>query len=294
MKISKEFKIGFLVVAVLAATFFLINYLRGSDIFGREKTLVAHFSQIDGLVESAPVHIRGYAAGQVKKVEYCPQTDDFLVECSIKKDFKVPADSKMVIESTSIMGSKGIRIDCGQSTEYVADGATLEAEIESDLISSLSESITPLLAKVTNAVDSVTVLVGNINSVVSEENKASISSSLDHLNHVLADAKALMATLNGKSDEVNTIVKNLTAMSEKLTPIAESAQTTIANVNTITSAVADADLKGTVEDLRKTIGTVNTTLDEVRQPLDSLLNDADKLIKAISENPKKYIKVTVF
>ena len=36
MKISKEFKIGLFVVTVLTASFFLINYLRGKDIFNKE------------------------------------------------------------------------------------------------------------------------------------------------------------------------------------------------------------------------------------------------------------------
>ena len=36
MKLSKEIKIGFYIVVVLTASFFLINYLRGEDIFNKE------------------------------------------------------------------------------------------------------------------------------------------------------------------------------------------------------------------------------------------------------------------
>ena len=36
MKLSKEFKIGFFAVTVIVASFFIINYLRGEDIFNRE------------------------------------------------------------------------------------------------------------------------------------------------------------------------------------------------------------------------------------------------------------------
>ena len=40
MKNSKELKIGIFVVAVLVTSFFVINYLRGKDIFNKEMELV--------------------------------------------------------------------------------------------------------------------------------------------------------------------------------------------------------------------------------------------------------------
>ena len=59
MKISKELKIGVFVVTVLTASFFLINYLRGKDIFNKEIELTARYQELDGLVSSAPVFIKG-------------------------------------------------------------------------------------------------------------------------------------------------------------------------------------------------------------------------------------------
>lgn len=294
MKITKEFKIGTLVIVVLAVTFFLINFLRGSDIFGREITLAGHFDNVEGLVESAPVQIRGFAAGKVTKVAYCPETDDFLVECSVSKDFKIPADSKMVIYSTSIMGSKGLRIEVGTSGESATDGGIIATGSEADLLSTLGENITPLLAKVSGAVDSLTLLVANVNSVINDQNKASIQNSLERLNRTLAEAQELAHSLNGKAPELENIINNLSALSEKLTPIADSARGALDNVNIITKNLSEADLKGTIDDVRKTVGTVNTTLEGVQQPLDSLLNNADALIKEIQKNPKKYIKITIF
>lgn len=294
MKIKKEFKIGTLVIVVLAVTFFLINFLRGSDIFGREITLVGHFDNVESLVESAPVHIRGFAAGKVTKVAYCPETDDFEVQCAVSKEFKIPSDSKMVIYSTSIMGSKGVRIDTGCASELATDGATIATASDMDLLSTLGANITPLLGKVSSAVDSLTALVANVNSVINEKNKASIQSSLERLNRTLGQAQALASSLNGKAPELENIITNLSALSEKLAPIAESANGTLENVNTITKNLSEADLKGTIDDIRKTVGTVNTTLEEVQQPLDSLLNNADTLIKEIQKNPKKYIKITIF
>ena len=70
MKLSKEIKIGFFIVVVLTASFFLINYLRGEDIFNKEIELKSKYDDLHGLVASAPVHIKGYKAGEVTAVTY--------------------------------------------------------------------------------------------------------------------------------------------------------------------------------------------------------------------------------
>ena len=111
MKHQKEIKIGIFVVVILVGSFFVINYLRGKDIFNREIEIKGYFEDVAGLVPSAVVQYRGFKAGQVSSVEYCPETDNFEVVCAIGKQFRIPADSKMTIFSTSIMGGKGILLE---------------------------------------------------------------------------------------------------------------------------------------------------------------------------------------
>ena len=53
---------------VLTASFFVINYLRGKDIFNKEMEIVSEYSNLEGLVESAPVFIKGYKVGKVSEV----------------------------------------------------------------------------------------------------------------------------------------------------------------------------------------------------------------------------------
>ena len=104
MKISKEFKIGIFVIVILAASFILINFLRGKDVFNREMTVVSYYENVAGLVPSASVSIKGYKAGTVQDVKYDPATGLFKVSCSVLKQFEVPEDSKMTIYSVDIMG----------------------------------------------------------------------------------------------------------------------------------------------------------------------------------------------
>lgn len=215
MKFSKELKIGVFVVTVLVASFFLINYLRGEDIFNNEIELVSRYDNVEGLVASAPVYIKGYKAGKVSEVVYNPSGDDFMVTCSVLKEFRIPADSKMTIYSVDIMGGKGIRIDLGSSSELVADGDFLQPSFAAGLVDGLEDSIVPLLAKVGNTLDSLSVTVSSVNKMLSEENKVSISNTLAHLEKTMHEVRGVAATVNGKSEELCLLVDNLAGLSSK-------------------------------------------------------------------------------
>ncbi len=97
MKITKELKIGIFVIFVLTASFFVINFLRGKDIFGKEIDVVSFYENVEGLLPSAPVYIKGYKAGAVSDVVYRPETGEFEVICSVLKEFVIPEDSRIII-----------------------------------------------------------------------------------------------------------------------------------------------------------------------------------------------------
>lgn len=303
MKLGKEIKIGLFIVVVLTASFFLINYLRGEDILNKEIELKSKYDDLHGLVASAPVHIKGYKAGEVTSVTYIAEEGCFEVICSILKEFKIPADSRMVIYGVDIMGGKGVRIDLGTSSEQAPDGAMLEGEFEQDLLGGLGESIGPLLEKVSSTLDSLSVTVSGVNQILSDQNAASISRTLAHLEKTMADVKAIASGVQGKSAELNNLIDNLASFSDKLGGIAEKVDTTMAGVSGVVDSLAAADLEGLVSSFKALVDNVNDpdgsigklmTDDSVYNSVDSLLIDINSLVKKIQENPKKYLKISVF
>lgn len=303
MKVSKEFKIGLFAVSVLVVSFFMINYLRGKDIFNKEIELVARYDNVEGLVSSAPVFIKGYKAGKVSEVVYDAETDDFKVTCSVMKEFRIPADSRMLIYGVDIMGGKGIRIDLGTSSEYVEDGATLSSSSEPALLDGLASSIGPLVEKVGNTLDSLNVTVAGINRMLSEQNQANISATLAHLESTMSDVKAIAASIGGRSDELDSFMMNLETLSSKLVGTVDKADTALTSVSSVIAKIDESDIKGLVTSFKELLenindpdGTVGKLLVDgsVYDSVDSLLNDVDSLVKKIEENPKKYIKISVF
>ncbi|MBR5569020.1 MAG: MCE family protein [Bacteroidales bacterium] len=303
MKYSKELKIGVFFVTVATVSFFVINYLRGEDIFNKEMELTATYANAEGLVSSAPVFIKGFKAGKVSEVSYQPETDDFKVVCSVRKEFRIPEDSRMTIYGVDIMGTKGVKIELGSSDVLVGDGAVLASGYEAGLVDGLAASITPLMEKVGNTLDSLTVTVAGVNELLSESNKRNLTRTIAHLEKTMADVSGIASLVNGKSSELNAFIDNLAALSEKFDSIAEKVDTTMSGVSSVVNSFDEADVAAVVSSFRSLLekindpdGTIGKLLvdNSVYNSVDELLNDVDSLVKKIEENPKKYIKISVF
>lgn len=303
MRFSKELKIGVFVVVVLTASFFLINYLRGEDIMNREIELVSQYDNVEGLVASAPVFIKGYKAGKVSEVVYQPESGNFKVTCSIKKEFAIPEDSRMTIYAVDIMGGKGVRIDLGSSDDMAKDGDMLQPAFEPGLMDGLSAGIGPLLDKVNHTLDSLAVTVSGVNRVLSEKNTASISRTVAHLERTMADVNQIVANVEGKSKELDQFVDALSAFAGKLDGIAAKVDTTMTGVKDFVGTLNESDIDSLVVSFRELLenindpnGTIGKLLNDgsVYDSVDSLLNDVDTLVRKIQENPKKYIRISVF
>ena len=300
---KKEFKLGLFAVIIMVASFFLINYLRGEDIFNREMELVSRYENVEGLVASAPVFIKGYKAGKVTEVVYDSEKEDFKVVCSVSKDFRIPSDSRMTIYSVDIMGGKGVRIDLGQSEAAAQDGDDLTPAFEAGLMDGLAGSVGPLLEKVSNTLDSLSVTVSGVNRMLADENQTAFRHTLAHLEKTMSNISSISASVEGKSDELEAFIDDLSVLSSKFGGIADKLDTTMGDVSSIVSSLDENDIKEIVSSFKNLLenindpdGTIGKLLvdNSVYDSVDALLSDVDTLVRKIQENPKKYIKISVF
>lgn len=303
MKFSKEFKLGAFVVVVLTASFFVINYLRGKDIFNKEIEIVSEYQNVEGLVESAPVFIKGYKAGKVSEVAYLPKEEVFRVTCAVRKEFRIPSDSKMTIYAVDIMGGKGVKIDLGSSEVSVEDGGYLSPAFEAGLLDGLAAGLEPLMAKVTNTIDSLSVTVAGINTILSEANTASLSRTIAHIEKTMANVNGIARSVNGKSEEISEFIDNLESLSGKLASVMASADNLINGTSEVVSTLNESDIEGLVLSFRNLLDNINDPDGSIGKLLvdgsiydsvEELLTDVDVLVKKIQENPKKYLKISVF
>ncbi len=303
MNMKKELKIGIFAIVVLLISFFVLNYIKGEDIFNRENEYVAYYADAEGLVASAPVYVKGFKAGKVSEMSYDSVKGMFKVVCSVSKQFDVPSDSRMVIYGVDIMGSKGVRIDLGSSEVVAEDNAILASAYEPGLVDALALEIAPLMQKAGKVIDSLGVTIEGVNNILADVNPSSVSGTIAHLEALMADLHSISSDVNGKSGDLIALIDNLKDFSDSLKVIASVADSTLTGINDAVSSVNDADLTGTIIALKTLLNNINDpdgsvgklfVDDTVYNSVDSLLVNINDLVDKIQQNPKKYLKISVF
>ena len=295
--------IGLFVLLTLIATFAVINFLRGEDIFNRSSSYYVVYDQVDGLAVTGPVYLRGYKVGMVEDIVYNHEGNAFEVELKVKSQFEIPANSTAEVYSADIMGARAVRINLGDSKQILESGDTLGAAIQPDMISTVMGQIEPLKEQAMELMATMNRTLESVDKLLDSTSRVEIQSSLKHLNNTLANAASLSRTLDNISPELVEIVKNLEVLSKGLGESTDEIKGSLENVNAITSSLSKAELDKTIESLRSlseklqdpngSVGKLLST-DSLHNAVNTLINDVDKLVKGISENPKKYIKVSVF
>ena len=303
MKHQKEIKIGIFVVVILVGSFFVINYLRGKDIFNREIEIKGYFEDVAGLVPSAVVQYRGFKAGQVSSVEYCPETDNFEVVCAIGKQFRIPAGSKMTIFSTSIMGGKGILLETGSSGNMVKDGDELPVGVQADLVESLASNIGPIMSGLEDMLVKLDSTIAGVNALLGEENRGNITHAVADLKKTMTNVAALTSSLNSRSSDITAFISELGNISVSLASVVDKADVAMDGLGKFAENLGKSDIDALVnsvtnlsESIQNPEGSIGKFLHEgnIYNSADSLVNELNDLISKIKENPKKYMKITVF
>ena len=302
-RLSRMQAIGLFVLLTLIATFAVINFLRGEDIFNRSSSYYVVYDQVDGLAVTGPVYLRGYKVGMVEDIVYNHEGNAFEVELKVKSQFEIPANSTAEVYSADIMGARAVRINLGDSKQILESGDTLGAAIQPDMISTVMGQIEPLKEQAMELMATMNRTLESVDKLLDSTSRSEIQSSLKHLNRTLANAATLSRTLNDISPELVAIVKNLELLSKGLGESTDEIKGSLENVNAITSSLSKAELDKTIESLRSlsdklqdpngSVGKLLTT-DSLHNAVNNLVNDVDKLVKGITETPRKYIKVSVF
>ena len=111
-KISKEVKIAVAVLLSIGLLFWGLNYLKGVDIFSKQRSYYAIYTGVEGLNNSSPVIVNGLKVGSVNDIRFHPRMDgSIIVKFSIESSsFLIPWGSQARISSLDLLGSKAIQI----------------------------------------------------------------------------------------------------------------------------------------------------------------------------------------
>ena len=301
MKIlSKELRIGMLVVISIVVLVWGINYLKGSNLFDSSRTLYALYGNIGGLQEGSSITVNGFKVGVVKKISLLTDKNySLLVALSIEDNINIPSNSVSKIVNEDIMGSKGISLVLGDSNINAEQGDTLTSDMDRSLKEEVNKQILPLKNKAEQLIGSIDSIVTVITSVLSKDARESLTKSLVSLDNTFTTMSQTMTKVNkivDQNDErISSIIKNLEANNDEITNI-------LKNFSELSDDIAKSNIKTTLASLNE----ISKKISDSEGSLGMFINDKDlylnleksskeleALIKDIKLNPKRYVGFSV-
>ncbi|RLK46886.1 phospholipid/cholesterol/gamma-HCH transport system substrate-binding protein [Alkalispirillum mobile] len=122
---TMELWVGVFVALGLGAVFLLALEVSGLAEFRERPSyeVTAHFDNVGGLREKAPVNMAGVRVGQVKSIELDPQSYQARVVMAMDHRFdRIPSDSTAAIYTSGLLGEQYVSLDPGWEEEYLSAG----------------------------------------------------------------------------------------------------------------------------------------------------------------------------
>ena len=313
MKISNETKIGVLTVVGIALLVVGFNFLKGKNLFKKDKYFYAVYQDVQGLTKSNPVIVNGLQIGRIESLDGGKDMKRILVTVNLFKDVNIPANSLAVI-NPNLLGSPSLEIQLGGAKNYLKNGDTLLTTLSGGAFDEALKLINPVLYEVRNAVKSLDSVLHIVTNVFDPGTKNNIRGIVANLNTVTASFAISAASLeqmmdvqNGalaKSlDNVNSFTAGLNANRGKMDSILE-------NAREASQKFAAIDLKSTLDTLNIAVnnfkdgsakinskeGSLGLLLNDktLYNNLEATSNKLNILLDDIRVHPKRYVGISIF
>ena len=301
MRLSKEIKAAFFVLSTILLFIFGFNYLKGSSILDKQKTIYAVYDEVDGLLVGANVMINGLSIGNVTELDFLPNSTKIIVTLKVKDKLNFSSKSTASIYETGVLGGLAISIEpLFERESIVKTGDTLMSSVRPGLTELINRQIEPLsrqLQSTITSVDSIFTGASNVlNRQTQEEIKESISVLTSAINAIKNSSVIIEETLTSKNTQINNTIDNFEKISSNLSNVSDELNS-FGLSSLLTNLEVSVDgISSIVDKLDSDNSTLGKLIneDEVYNNLNSSLESLNILINDIKANPKKYVHFSVF
>lgn len=295
MKIRTEAKIGIITIVALALGYIGLNFLKGIDLFKRESLYYVRFADLGGLAKASPVIISGYKVGAVRHVDFVYQSGvgyGAVLTIALDPEVNIPQGSQLTIRKNLLSGSELVLVAGGNARPgYHTAGDTIPSiEAAQDLMTVASEKVLPTMME---AMPEIMKAIGRINALLSDSRVDTLFMSLGQTSRQLEET---IVKLNRSMSELPSIMSNVRSASNSFATMGQHVEqirvdTLMHNLNALS-----ANLNEMSRQLSDKQGTAGLLLGDpsLYNRLDSLAHNADKLMKDLKENPKRYVHFSLF
>jgi len=303
MKFTKEIKVGFLAVLGIMMSVFSYNYLKGINLFDKNRKFIVKYEKVDGLSVSNPVTMNGFKIGKVQKINFnSKNTRELLVDIIIDNDVIFPKTSLAELYETGLIGGKAIAIipDYKNDSTIAIDGDYLKGVIKPGLTELVNQILPQVQLQIEAVMKNAEIVLQNINTLFDDETKKELKSSIE-------DFSNLTSSLSETSDEISKLIAD---NSENLTNSLSDFRSASNNIKSITDSLNSDDIKSITINLNSLVNDLNSITTSLKNSegtagklindksiydnLENATNQLNRLIEDIKLNPSRYINFSVF
>ncbi len=303
MKFTKEIKVGFLAIIGVMMSVFSYNYLKGINLFDKNRKFTVKYEKVDGLSVSNPVTMNGFKIGKVQKINFnSKNTRELLVDITIDNDVVFPKTSFAELYETGLIGGKAIAIipDYKNDSTIALDGDILRGVIKPGLTELVNQILPQVQLQLEAVMKNAEIVLQNINTLFDDETKKELKSSIEDFsnltNSLSETSNEISDLITNNSDNLTNAVTDFKIASNNIKSITDSINsddiiTITSNLNTLVS-----DLNSITSSLKNSDGTAGMLINDesIYNNLENATNQLNILIEDIKLNPDRYINFSVF
>ena len=291
MKLSYEIKTAILVLSGIILFIIGFSYLKSNDVFVSDRVFYAVYDDVEGVSKGTPVTISGFNVGSVQDIKFYKNTSKLLLKFRVENDFTFSKNSVAQIYETGLIGGKALSVIPKYGEQLAKNGDTLKSSIAPGLTELVNDKLSPLQEKIESMVVSADSVLLSLNSVLNNEAKLEIQSSITNFSSTIADLKSSASTLdnmlNTNKNQINNIISNVNETSNELSNLSIVVDNLTQSSNSIEKIV---------NEISNGDGSLNKLIfeDDLINSLDAASKNINLLIKDLRLNPKRYVHFSLF
>ena len=301
---SREIKTGIISIAIIALFIWGYNFLKGQNLFeSNSRVFYIEYDNIRGLNKSSTVSIHGLKVGKVSDIVFNPDPQKkgtLIVKISLDDNFEFTKNSLVKIYSTGIIGGESLAIIPSYEGEIAVSGDYLRGEVESDIFTSVGQSLNPLKTKVERVIIEADSLLIALNDVLDKDTRTSFKRTIQSFETTISSMNKTLSSLNRLVDSSNSSL-NITL---------DNAQKVTENFVKVSDTLVNANFGKTVKTLEATLDNVNKLISGIKEGngtfgklmqndslYDNLTNatkEMEELLREMKLNPKRFVHFSLF
>jgi len=298
--INKQAKTGIIVVIATLLFIWGFNYLKGKDILKSYNTYYAILDNVEGVVKSTPVTLKGIPIGTVEDLHFTPDMTKTVMVLNIDRDFNFSKDSKVKVYGGNIMGGKSVAIVPGESNKPTKDGDTLQVLKMPGMFDLVNDKITPLQNKLESSLTSLDSILHSVNNTLDKPTQNNIKSGLADLavslKHFKNTSRELDQIVVKNKSNIDNSLQNFNKISEDFSVLSDSLKQI--RIGKISKELEQsiAQLNKTLKNLNDEKGTAGKLMKdkELYDNLTRSTKELELLLKDLRQHPKKYVHFSIF